>query len=294
MRSHFVKVAATGLLGVMALGSCGSDTRALSKSEYITKADAICKDVDAKSKAPGDELFSEGPPDADKAARLLPKLSAPLHDGVAKLKKLEPPKADAAKIDAINSGLDANADRLDKIAASAKAGDKAAVGKGFNELFSSFGKVGEAQMAYGFKQCGKDDEAEDQPAKPTNLTAEQKAFIAQGDALCKPANDQVNPLFGNVFSGDPKLGAQSVEKIIPIFTKLTDDLEKLTPPPGDEAKIKEALAGERRGLALAAELKTLGEAGDEAGYKAKFKEVDAAFEPADAAFKAYGFEDCGN
>lgn len=128
-----------------AFTACGGDEekKPLSKADYIAKGDAICKKESAKSDAAAEKLTEQS--SAADFAEFKKVLVPALEAQVSGLRDLEPPEADADKLNAI---YDQVADVTKKI--------KAAEPANFPTLFEAdpFGKPNAEATAYGFKVCG--------------------------------------------------------------------------------------------------------------------------------------------
>ena len=119
----------------------------------------------------------------------------------------------------------------------------------------------------------------------------KEEYIAQADAICKQANEEIDAL------GEPSsleeiatLAADAIE----IQTKSLADLRALKPPEADEAKLNEAYALIDQQVGLGKEILEAAEAGD----LEKIQEILAEGEPiddqADAIAADYGLTECGN
>lgn len=95
--------------------------------------------------------------------------------------------------------------------------------------------------------CGGDEETSQTEAPaPT-----RQEFIAQADAICRSAEQDLKAAEGGVYTGDglDEEEAEFVEEeVIPNFQRQVDEIRELTPPPGDEEKIEAALSAAERDL----------------------------------------------
>jgi hypothetical protein len=141
------KTLAVLMVASMTLGfaACGkSKSKPLSKADYIAKADAICK-VDGPKADAASAKLGNNPTTADFAAFQKAVVPA-LQDEIGKIRKLKPPKADAATVNAIYDSVDAVTNKI-----------KAAKPSQIATLFTSdpFAGPNKAAAAYGLKVCGK-------------------------------------------------------------------------------------------------------------------------------------------
>lgn len=93
--------------------------------------------------------------------------------------------------------------------------------------------------------CGGDEETS-QTEAPT-----RQEFIAQADAICRSAEQDLEAAQGDVYTGDglDEEEAGFVEQeIIPIFQRQLDGIQELTPPSGDAEEIEAALSAAERDL----------------------------------------------
>jgi hypothetical protein len=123
----------------VAFAACGSSSSAPSKSEYITKADGVCKKANDKINADAQKAIGSSPTPAQVAAYQKDKVLPALEQESSDLKALDKPKNDGSTIDAIYSSLDA---------AIAKS---KSTGKLDNTTFAD---ANTKAKAYGLKVCG--------------------------------------------------------------------------------------------------------------------------------------------
>jgi hypothetical protein len=126
----------------------GCSNGALSKEEFIERADAICRDVDKQStnlKVP--EKASQAPAFADRAHDIV-------EEAIEKLRNLEPPEEDKKQIERMIDSIEEANDYLPRIAQAAADEDL----KRFQELNANLGRaVDEANRIandYGLEVCG--------------------------------------------------------------------------------------------------------------------------------------------
>lgn len=119
---------------------------------FVAAADPLCQAADQAVDAIGD------PASLDDVAALAPQVRAiyvKLLDDLGAL----PAPADDAELDVILESLEAQIDRLDRVAQAAAAGDEAAVGTIADEGNAARAEVDQLARAYGFEHCGVDEDA---------------------------------------------------------------------------------------------------------------------------------------
>lgn len=136
----------TALAASLALGACGGST--LSKDEYIKKADAICKDFDAKQKKLPDPKSISDFEDLTKKAKPL------IKDQISQLRDLKAPDSIKKQADQAYDLLDQQVPKLDELSAAAKKNDTGKI----QQVAQSASKLSEQANAkakqIGLKVCG--------------------------------------------------------------------------------------------------------------------------------------------
>lgn len=299
MGNRMIGAVGAGLAAMMVLGACGGDDEALSKTEYIAKGDALCKSLDAQVDPAFDKMFAEFPEvDMAVAKKEMPKVAAATKKFAADFTALEGPEADAKTIDQLNTGVQKFPTVLGAAARHAEAGDEEEFKSTLFENFEEFDKVDEQARDYGFKVCGAEDEDEGEegeeggPATP--LSPEQQAFVSQADEICKASDEIIEPKLGPVFSAKlPEATTAIRDIILPAQRDQIAKLRALTPPKGDEAKVKglvDSLEAVNPGIER---LLAAAEAGDKKAYNEALRQVGEGFEATEEPFESYGFEECG-
>ena len=158
------------LIPVLAAG-CGSgsketttqvatadDGQPPSKTDYIGLADAICRNHQSRREDLESQAGELGPltskAKARRVASLLRQEGANHRDEVQELRDLQPPPADAAKVDAVLPLLSAETAVLDKWANAYDDLDDVAIRRLQIRLGLIAGKATERGRAYGFEVCG--------------------------------------------------------------------------------------------------------------------------------------------
>jgi hypothetical protein len=129
---------------IVAAAACGSsDDNGLSKADFITQADAICKKYNDLSIKATSGL--KNPTDAELVAAIKAKIVPLLPKQEAELRALKPPKADRAVVEQFLDTLQKASDEL--------ANDTAAIVK-TKGASANVAQVSEESAAYGFTVCG--------------------------------------------------------------------------------------------------------------------------------------------
>ena len=129
----------------------------------------------------------------------------------------------------------------------------------------------------------------------------KKAFIAKGDALCAENREKQRPIeertIGPAFAsgGTPTLVQWRAlfEGIRPITAELFADFKTLEPPTADRARFDRWVAIEEDVQARMDATTAAAASGDQARFDTAMAALNAASEPLEADFKAYGFKVCG-
>ena len=134
------------------------DGRPPSKADYVGLADAICRNHQSRREDLESQAGELGPltskAKARQVASLLRQESANRGDEVQELRDLQPPLADAAKVDAVLSLLSAEREVLDRWANAYDDLDDVAIRRLQIRLGLTAGKATERARAYGFEVCG--------------------------------------------------------------------------------------------------------------------------------------------
>ncbi len=144
-------LAAAGLIALTACGGSG-----LSKADYVSQATTICKQLT------GDLQKIEPPTSPEKVNEFFDKSLSVFADGVDKLKKLDPPSADADKIkkaltDPLGERLSALKDAQPKIKKAVESNDPTAAFKDLKDPIAEAGPKAEVDKTflsgYGLNDC---------------------------------------------------------------------------------------------------------------------------------------------
>jgi hypothetical protein len=129
-----------------------------SKAEYIELADTICRNHQSRREDLESQVGELGPltskDEARRVADLLRKEAANRRAEVEELRGLEPPAADAARVDSILSLVSAEADVLDRWADAYDDADAGGIRRLQITLGLSAGRASNRARAYGLEVCG--------------------------------------------------------------------------------------------------------------------------------------------
>lgn len=133
----------------LVLASCGGDDDALSKSEYITKADAICKAGEKKLEALGEDLGEDGQPSPAELKDFAGEAVSILNDQIEDLRDLPAPEGDEETLDKIYDAADEGAEKIEEAA-----DDEDAAAKLFGSESNPFEEADKLAEDYGLEECG--------------------------------------------------------------------------------------------------------------------------------------------
>jgi len=126
---------------------------ALSKEEFIRRADNLCREFRSKS------LAGANPQTFDELRRTIDEVLPPAQRTLKKFQRLKPPPGDER---IIRSYLDAQRETLSllrQLGDAAEAGDREAAERYADALRESGGRAKRIAQGYGFKVCGSDETA---------------------------------------------------------------------------------------------------------------------------------------
>ena len=136
-------------LGLSACGGSGGSGDQLSKSELVSKADAICKDVSAKlDKVPSPKTSADLTDYGNKASSII-------KDGANKLDDLNPGSDTQKDFDQFVSAAKKQADLAGQLADAAKSSDQGKIRTILTDARKSDATGKAAAQKVGLKECGK-------------------------------------------------------------------------------------------------------------------------------------------
>lgn len=145
MRTRFGFAAALTMTSALAAAGCGSSDDGPSKAEFVKQADALCAKGDKQIAVVAKKSFSGGQPSKTQVVAFVKDTAVPkTREEVHAIKKLDPPKGDEDKVNAITDAADAGLQKLESnpaLGAQQGAADPLA-------------KASKLAKAYGLKKCG--------------------------------------------------------------------------------------------------------------------------------------------
>lgn len=136
---------------LVAAAGCAKGGGRLTKAEYITRADAICREINEK----GGEVSRPTGRDPEALAEYADKTIEFVEPRVERFKALKGPESDQASIDELNASFDRLISNLKGVAAAIRSGDREAGRKVTTELQMAIDKNRRLAKQYGFKECGR-------------------------------------------------------------------------------------------------------------------------------------------
>lgn len=146
----------------LALGAagCGDDGDSgpaggeLTKAQFITEADKVCKEVEAATKTYSDQVdaLPEGS-DSERIANILEGGLAETRRGVGRLKALRPPSEGKRTIDAYFASIDKAIATYADLLQAVSAGDEAKASRLADQADPLFDEQRRLARQYGFKRC---------------------------------------------------------------------------------------------------------------------------------------------
>lgn len=133
------------LAGSLALTACDEDR--LTREDFIAAADAICDEIEERTK---DLEVPRTPPEIQE---FVTEARSAIRDLVAQIRDLRPPEEDEEAIGRFLDDLEGAADLLPDIAEASESRDIARVGELVRTLQEKAGAAGEFARDYGFDSC---------------------------------------------------------------------------------------------------------------------------------------------
>lgn len=277
-------VIASLLVALPLLAACGDD--APSKEDFLAEADPVCKR--------GNEIVTvfTTPSDVPMMKDFATKMADSVEKTAGELDKLKFPGGTDGKAakDMVKAMRDA-AGAARAVVPDVDAKNYPNIEQGVTKFVDAFKNVDTKARALGSAECGKG--AAEMAGKLGTVTGEtvKKAYIAQADALCATANDELDAIPEPETMAEVK---ESLEKSAARFEKLLNDVKAIPKPDFDRAKLTDALTSADQALAKLKEGGGVAGSGNERQLDRWFEELAEAFDLANARADAYGFKDCGS
>lgn len=151
--------------------------------------------------------------------------------------------------------------------------------------------------------CGGDEDEPDSPAGTPASSSEtaptREEFIAQGDAICKDANEEI----AEINSGET--GASTLEEGLEQLARVAADgyevtrgyvgeFRDLTPPEGDEETVDKIVSGLEQQAGIIGQLADAADSGDTEQFQQITPQVQEIRNRVRSLLQGYGFDDCGS
>lgn len=148
---RIIGIAGVGLIAIALIAGCGSSSDdGLSKSEFVTKANAICKKGNADVEAAANEQFGKSgdkqPSQEELTAFATETVIPNVQSQVDQIKALDEPSADADQVNAITDSAQADIDKM-----------KADPSLVTDENSDPFAATDKLAKAYGLNVCASDN-----------------------------------------------------------------------------------------------------------------------------------------
>jgi hypothetical protein len=280
------------LAAVMLVGAaCGDDDEGLTKSQYVSKGNAICKTSDDAF----NRLFeTDFPSIPEKVPAFFEKAVPIVEKEVDDMRALDPPEADEETIEAMLALGEKSVTDFEKATKDSEFGVELFTQEG-GENSREFHKKA---VAYGMGECGEDDEGESTPKlDPATFSPEKRAYVDKADAICKKADAKSDPVEESMFASFPpalQQWAKGLPQLVAIVRTEVAEFEALAPPAADKATIAAIIAQEKDTLDKLDRGARLAVAGDADGFAEAVGPIFGTFEEIDGKLKAYGFQFCGS
>jgi hypothetical protein len=144
-------IAPVALAVLAAVGGCGDSDRALSRHDFIRKANAICSEANEKVRA----LGPEPPILTDEQADWIEQLTKIDRTATERLDALQPPDAAKHPIASMLSAFKRGLGKGDDIARASRAGDDAAFRSNVEAALNSLTQAQASAAAYGLSECAR-------------------------------------------------------------------------------------------------------------------------------------------
>ncbi len=144
-------LAPVALAVLVAAGGCGDSDRALSRHDFVRKANAICGEANERVRA----LGPEPPILTDEQADWIEQLTKIDRTATERLDLLQPPDAGKRPIASMPSAFEGGLGKGDEIARASRAGDDAAFRSSVEEALKSLTQAQASAAAYGLSECAR-------------------------------------------------------------------------------------------------------------------------------------------
>ena len=265
--------------GLVACGGGG-----VSKSEFVTKADAAC------SAGNGMLVVAAPPSNLPELASAAGTVATSVDRQAEALRKLEAPGDDKAVVAGVIGALADVGGQARILQEAAGKTDDAATARAANDLRGKTDSAATQAKAYGLTACGQGLQAPVANVIEGGRTILKAAFVARAEGLCTAANRKANALANPTSLAGV---ARYLSAYLPIAEKLFADIRALAVPPGDDSAVADMLTAQDLALAKEKEAQAAAQRGNAAQFDRIESEVVTLVTAANAKFDAYGLRACG-
>ena len=299
-RSHQIGLATILLLVIFAPACAQSDdgdkSSSAAKEDFIEKAGAIC---DAGNEEFNALFESDFPVIRSKTPEFFTKALPVLEERNASLKELEVPEGDEDEVSSMLESADKAVEDFKKATQDEELAGRLFAAEGGENSAAFEKKAGD----YGIEPCATDEggDEEESPgvgkADISGFSAEKKAYIEKGDAICTAADQKFQPVEEELFTDFPpttEAWKAALPKVVEIYKPAFAEFKALTPPAADKPAIDAIVQKEDILIASLEEANQAAAAGDEAKLEAALQKVFPGFDEVDRDRRAFGFQVCGS
>ncbi len=130
------------------------------KKAFIKKVDAVCAAGNKRFSALEQRYLTTFPPPLETWSRFLPEVAKEGRRQADQIKAITPPEAEEAKFDEFNRRQDSLISQFERAGELAAAKDEAGFQRASRKIFSESEDFDADLRAYGFQECGEEEEAE--------------------------------------------------------------------------------------------------------------------------------------
>lgn len=272
-------VAVSMAAGLVACGGGG-----VSKSEFVTKADAAC------NAGNGTLASTAKPSNLPELASAAGTLSTSVDTQADALRKLEAPGDDKTAVAGVIGALADVGGQARALQEAAGKTDDTATARATNDLRGKADNAANQAKAYGLTACGQGLQGPVANVIEGGRTILKAAFVARAEGLCTAANRRADDLASPTSMAGL---ARYLAAYLPIAEKLFADIKALAVPPGDDSAVAEMLTAQDQALAKEKEAHAAAQRGSDAQYDRIEGEIITLVTAANAKFDAYGLRACG-
>ncbi|MGH9276905.1 MAG: hypothetical protein ACRD12_02180 [Acidimicrobiales bacterium] len=281
-----VVVAGLLLVGVGAGAVLALNLTAPSKSEYASKADAIC--------SPGNGSVNDiaSPTNYPELTTASSTLADTTNEQVNLLRKLKLPSGSAGtEAKAFLASMAATGTAAQGLEDSASPKNDVATANSARELNGAFGTASNQAKTFGFASCAVGMQSGVNSVTGGSKSIIKSSFVAKADSICRAAarkGDAIEPRNESLAEY-----TRAFNESVAVVTTMQSELEALPVPPGDESQVSEMWAAQSKAIEKLKELRDAFVARNESRATAVDLELGPLITASDAKLDAYGLGVCG-